>query len=154
MWSMPVVLTDTENENDSVNKNYVAKITLQKWCCKNDAAKMTLQNDVAGPNNVFLQMAQSPITHLITQLVYARNCLCVVVPYCRLICLLTWEFFWHLFFAEDNRLSYFKEILAQATQTKASVKWCDNLGSRSPWLKSQGKMLIQFKLTKTVGQND
>ena len=31
MWSMPVVLTETENENDSVNQNYVAKITLQKW---------------------------------------------------------------------------------------------------------------------------
>ena len=33
MWSMPVVLTETENENDSANQN--------------DAAKMTLQNDVA-----------------------------------------------------------------------------------------------------------
>ena len=30
MWSMPVVLTETENENDSVNQNYVAKMTLQK----------------------------------------------------------------------------------------------------------------------------
>ena len=30
MWSMTVVLTETENENDSVNKNYVAKMTLQK----------------------------------------------------------------------------------------------------------------------------
>ena len=29
MWSMPVVLTETENENDSVNQNYVAKMTLQ-----------------------------------------------------------------------------------------------------------------------------
>ena len=28
------------------------KITLQNLCCRNDAAKMTLQNDVAGPNNV------------------------------------------------------------------------------------------------------
>ena len=27
MWSMPVVLTETENENDSANKNYVAKMT-------------------------------------------------------------------------------------------------------------------------------
>ena len=30
MLSMPVVLTKTENENDSVNQNYVAKIMLQK----------------------------------------------------------------------------------------------------------------------------
>ena len=29
-WSMPVVLTETENENDSAN---------QKLHCKNDAAK-------------------------------------------------------------------------------------------------------------------
>ena len=36
MWSMPVVLTETENENDSANQNYVAKMTLQKWHCKND----------------------------------------------------------------------------------------------------------------------
>ena len=32
MWSMPVVLTETENENDSANQN-----------CKNDVAKTTLQ---------------------------------------------------------------------------------------------------------------
>ena len=43
---MPVDLTETENENDSANQN--------------DVAKMTLQNDVAGPNNVVC-----PITHLI-----------------------------------------------------------------------------------------
>ena len=36
MWSMPVVLTETENENDSANQNDVAKMTLQ-----NDVAKMT-----------------------------------------------------------------------------------------------------------------
>ena len=30
MWSKPVVLTETENENDSVNQNDVAKMTLQK----------------------------------------------------------------------------------------------------------------------------
>ena len=30
MWFMPVVLTETENENDSVNQNYLAKMTLQK----------------------------------------------------------------------------------------------------------------------------
>ena len=35
---MPVVLAETENENDSANQN--------------DVAKMMLQNDVAGPNNV------------------------------------------------------------------------------------------------------
>ena len=34
MWSMPVVLTEKENENDSVN---------QKLPCKNDVAKMMLQ---------------------------------------------------------------------------------------------------------------
>ena len=33
MWSMPVDLTETENGNDSANQN--------------DAARMTLQNDVA-----------------------------------------------------------------------------------------------------------
>ena len=32
MWSMPVVLTETENENDSPNQNDVAKMT----CAKND----------------------------------------------------------------------------------------------------------------------
>ena len=26
MWSMPVVLTEKENENDSANQNYVAKM--------------------------------------------------------------------------------------------------------------------------------
>ena len=30
MWSMPVVWTEMENENDSANQNYVAKKTLQK----------------------------------------------------------------------------------------------------------------------------
>ena len=30
MWSMPVVLTKTENENDSANQNDVAKKTLKK----------------------------------------------------------------------------------------------------------------------------
>ena len=29
MWSMPVDLTETENENDSVNRNYIAKMTQQ-----------------------------------------------------------------------------------------------------------------------------
>ena len=28
MWSMPVVLTETENENDSANQNDIAKMTL------------------------------------------------------------------------------------------------------------------------------
>ena len=41
MWSMPVVLTETENENDSANQNDVAKMILQKLCCKSDVAKMT-----------------------------------------------------------------------------------------------------------------
>ena len=27
MWSMPVVLTETENEKDSVNQNDIAKMT-------------------------------------------------------------------------------------------------------------------------------
>ena len=30
MWAMPVVLTETENENDSANQIDVAKITSQK----------------------------------------------------------------------------------------------------------------------------
>ena len=30
MWSMPVVLTETENENDSVNQNYVAKMMQER----------------------------------------------------------------------------------------------------------------------------
>ena len=30
MWSMPVVFTETENENDSTNENDVAKMMLQK----------------------------------------------------------------------------------------------------------------------------
>ena len=30
MWSMPVDLTETENENDSANQNDVTKMTLQK----------------------------------------------------------------------------------------------------------------------------
>ena len=30
MLSVPVVLTEMENENDSVNQNNVAKMTLQK----------------------------------------------------------------------------------------------------------------------------
>ena len=34
MWSIPVVLTEMENENDSANQNYVAK---------NDVTKMTSQ---------------------------------------------------------------------------------------------------------------
>ena len=47
MWSIPVVLTETENENDSANQNYFAKITLQKLRCKNDAAKMTYERALA-----------------------------------------------------------------------------------------------------------
>ena len=35
MWSMPVVLIKTENENDSANQNDVAKMMLQKRRCKN-----------------------------------------------------------------------------------------------------------------------
>ena len=30
MWSMPVDLTETENENDSANQNDIEKLTLQK----------------------------------------------------------------------------------------------------------------------------
>ena len=29
MWSMPVVLTETENEDDSANQNNIAKMMLQ-----------------------------------------------------------------------------------------------------------------------------
>ena len=34
MLSMPVVLTEMENENDSVNQNYIAKMTLQRILVK------------------------------------------------------------------------------------------------------------------------
>ena len=30
MWSMPLVLTEWENENDSANQNDIAKMTSQK----------------------------------------------------------------------------------------------------------------------------
>ena len=44
MSSMPMVLTEMENENDSVNQNYIAKMALQKWRCKNDlSVTMTSQ---------------------------------------------------------------------------------------------------------------
>ena len=35
MWSMPVVLTKTENEND------IAKMMVQKWCCKMTSQALT-----------------------------------------------------------------------------------------------------------------
>ena len=38
MWFMPVVLTETEKENDSANQNDVAKMTLQ-----NDIAALTMR---------------------------------------------------------------------------------------------------------------
>ena len=40
MWSMPVDLTEMENENDSANQNDVAKMTLQ-----NDVAALATQAD-------------------------------------------------------------------------------------------------------------
>ena len=45
MWSMPVVLTEWENENDSANQNDVAKMTLQIWHYKNDVAKIMPHGD-------------------------------------------------------------------------------------------------------------
>ena len=42
MWSMPVVLTEMENENDSVNQNDIAKMTLQKWCYKMMSQALTM----------------------------------------------------------------------------------------------------------------
>ena len=46
MWSMPVDLTETENENDSANQNDVAKMTLQ-----NDVAALATQADgIISPN--------------------------------------------------------------------------------------------------------
>ena len=41
MWSMPVVLTETENENDSVNQNYIAKMTSQ---CRMETAVVFCTN--------------------------------------------------------------------------------------------------------------
>ena len=35
-WSMPVVLTETENENDSANQNDVAKMTHHDVILQND----------------------------------------------------------------------------------------------------------------------
>ena len=47
MWSMPVVLTEWENENDSANQNDAAKMTLQKLRCQTDVAKKKKKkNDV------------------------------------------------------------------------------------------------------------
>ena len=36
MWSMPVVLTETENENDSANQNDVAKMMCHDVILQND----------------------------------------------------------------------------------------------------------------------
>ena len=41
MWSMPVVLTETENENDSANQNDVAKMTSQ---CRMETAVVLCTN--------------------------------------------------------------------------------------------------------------
>ena len=52
MWSMPVVLTEAENENDSANQNYVAKMTLQKRRCKKERAPvMLLADGITSTNN-------------------------------------------------------------------------------------------------------
>ena len=52
MWSMPVVLTEMENENDSANQSYIAKMTLQKWRCKKERALATLLADgITSTNN-------------------------------------------------------------------------------------------------------
>ena len=65
MWSMPVDLTKTENENNSVNQN--------------DAAKMMLQNDI-----VALAMQAdsiiSPNKHLILNIVLI-NCKSFMMGY-------------------------------------------------------------------------
>ena len=41
MWSMPMVLTETENENDSANQNDVAKMTSQ---CRMETAVVLCTN--------------------------------------------------------------------------------------------------------------
>ena len=41
MWSMPVVLTETENDNDSVNQNYFAKMTLPKGVSPSNVVGIT-----------------------------------------------------------------------------------------------------------------
>ena len=62
MWSMPVVLTETENENDSANQNYVAKMTLQKWHCKKKRALATLlADDITSTNNPLIFNCKSTI---------------------------------------------------------------------------------------------
>ena len=51
MWSMPVVLTETENENDSANQNDIAKMTLQ-----NDLAALATQADgIISPNKPLIK---------------------------------------------------------------------------------------------------
>ena len=57
MWSMPVILTETENENGSANQNYAAKVMLQKWCCKNDVVKWR-----NSPNYAFVSRADGIIS--------------------------------------------------------------------------------------------
>ena len=49
MWSIPVILTEMENENDSANQKDVAKMTLQ-----NDVAKMTSHGDSCCTNPLIL----------------------------------------------------------------------------------------------------
>ena len=60
MWSMPVVLTETENENFFYEsnlcwKNDVAKMTLQKWRCnKGRALSMLLADGITSTNNYLI----------------------------------------------------------------------------------------------------
>ena len=78
MWSMPVVLTETENDNDTVNQNYVAKMTLQKWCCKKEPALATLLAvGITSTNNPLILLIDGPyekewkysFKHLLTPLI-------------------------------------------------------------------------------------
>ena len=51
MWSMPVVLTETENENDSANQNDVAKMTSQ---CRMETAVVLCTNPLILSESVYL----------------------------------------------------------------------------------------------------
>ena len=70
MWFMPVHLTETENENDSVNQNDVAKMTLQKWRCTKERTPATLLADgITSTNNPLICCMRIGTNHSVSCLV-------------------------------------------------------------------------------------
>ena len=64
MWSMPVVLTEWENENDSANQNDVAKMM---WQCRMEIAVVLCKNHLissckVGTCDCALTLHSIPIT--------------------------------------------------------------------------------------------